>query len=94
MRWAGHVARIGAERKVYRILMGKPEGKRPLGRRRRRWEVGIKTDLRGFGWEGVKWIHLAPDRGWCLAFVNTAMNLLILAPRSLLLLSLRLANAP
>jgi hypothetical protein len=49
MRWAGHVARMGEERKVYRVLVGKPEGKRPLGRPRRRWEDGIRTDLRETG---------------------------------------------
>jgi hypothetical protein len=48
--WAGHVARIGEERNVYRVLMGKPEGKRPLGRPRRRWEDGIRMDLREIGW--------------------------------------------
>jgi hypothetical protein len=50
MRWAGHVARIGEGRNVYRVLMGKPEGKRPLGRPRHRWEDGIKMDLREIGW--------------------------------------------
>jgi hypothetical protein len=50
MRWAGHVARMGEGRKLYRVLVGKPEGKRPLGRPRRRWEDGIKTDLREIGW--------------------------------------------
>jgi hypothetical protein len=49
MRWVGHVARMGEERKVYRVLMGKPEGNRPLGRQRRRWEDGIKIDLRETG---------------------------------------------
>jgi hypothetical protein len=49
MRWAGHVARMGEERSVYRVLMEKPEGKRPLGRPRRRWEVGIRMDLREIG---------------------------------------------
>jgi hypothetical protein len=52
MRWAGHVARMGAGRNVYRVLVGKPEGKRPLGRPRRRWEDGIKMDLREIGWGG------------------------------------------
>jgi hypothetical protein len=52
MRWAGHVARMGEGRNVYRVLVGKPEGKRPLGRPRRRWEDGIKMDLREIGWEG------------------------------------------
>jgi hypothetical protein len=50
MRWAGHVARMGEGRNVYGVLVGKPEGKRPLGRPRRRWEDGIKMDLREFGW--------------------------------------------
>jgi hypothetical protein len=59
MRWAGHVARMGEERNVYRVLIGKPEGKRPLGRPRRRWEDGIRMDLREIGWGSVDWIHLA-----------------------------------
>jgi hypothetical protein len=50
MRWAGHVARMGEGRNVYRVLVGKPEGKRPLGKPRRRWEDGIKMDLREIGW--------------------------------------------
>jgi hypothetical protein len=49
-KWAGHVARMGEENEVYRVLVGKPEGKRPLGRRRRRWEVGIRMDLGEIGW--------------------------------------------
>jgi hypothetical protein len=53
MRWAGHVARMGEGRNVYRVLVGKPEGKRPLERPRRRWEDGNKTDLREIGWGGV-----------------------------------------
>jgi hypothetical protein len=52
MRWAGHVARMGGGRNVYRVLMGKPEGKSPLERPRRRWEAGIKMDLREIGWRG------------------------------------------
>jgi hypothetical protein len=52
MRWAGHVARMGEERKVYKVLVGKPEGRRPLGRPRRRWEAGIRTGLREIGWGG------------------------------------------
>jgi hypothetical protein len=59
MRWAGHVARMGEERKVYKVLVGKPEGKRPLGRPRRRWEDGIRMDLREIGLWGVDWIRLA-----------------------------------
>jgi hypothetical protein len=62
MRWVGHVSRMGEERKVYKVLVGKPERKRPLGRPRGRWEDGIKVDLRETGWERVKWIHLAQDR--------------------------------
>jgi hypothetical protein len=62
MRWAGHVARMGEERKVYKVLMGKSEGKRPLGRPRRRWEDGIRMDLREIGLGGVDWIRLAQDR--------------------------------
>jgi hypothetical protein len=53
MKWAGHVARMGEERNVYRVLMGKPEGKRPLGRLRRRWKGGIRIDLRETGWGSV-----------------------------------------
>jgi hypothetical protein len=56
MRWAGHVARMGKERNVYRVLMRKPEGKRPLGRPRCRREDGIRMDLREFGWGSVDWI--------------------------------------
>jgi hypothetical protein len=55
MRGAGYMARIGEERKVYRVLVGKPEGKRPLGRPRRRWEDGIGMDLRKTGWGGGLW---------------------------------------
>ena len=62
MRWAGHVARMGERRGVYRVLVGKPEGKRPLGRPRRRWEDDIKMDLREVGCGGMDWIDLAQDR--------------------------------
>jgi hypothetical protein len=82
MRWAGHVARMGEGGNVYRVLVGKPEGKRPLERPRRRWEDGIKMDLREIGWGGVEWIHLAHDRDLWRAFVNVVMNLRVLAPRS------------
>jgi hypothetical protein len=67
---------------VYRVLVGKPEGKRPLGRPKRRWEDGIKVDLREIGWGGVEWIQLAQDRDRWRAVVNAVMNLLVLAPRS------------
>jgi hypothetical protein len=57
--WAGHVARLGEERGVYRVLVGKPEGKRPLGRRRRRWEDNIGVDLQEVRCEVMDWIGLA-----------------------------------
>jgi hypothetical protein len=81
MRWAGHVARMGEERNVHRVLMGKPEGKRPLGRPRRRWEDGIRMDLREIDWGSVDWIQLAQDRDRWWALVNTVMNQRVLAPR-------------
>jgi len=56
MKWAGHVARTGANRGVYRVLVGKPEGKRPLGSPRRRWEDNIKMDLQGVGCGCMDWI--------------------------------------
>jgi hypothetical protein len=62
MRWAGHVARLGEGRGVYRVLVGRPEGKRPLGRPRRRWEDNIKMDLREIDIGGANWIRLAQDR--------------------------------
>jgi hypothetical protein len=67
---------------VYRVLMGKPEGKRPLGRPRRGWEDGIRMDLREIGRGSVDWIQLAQDRDQWRALANTVMNLRILAPRS------------
>jgi hypothetical protein len=71
------------ERNVYKVLMGKPEGKIPLGRLRRRWD-GIRMDLREIGWGSVKWIQLAQDRDRWRAVVGTVMNLRVLAPRSYL----------
>jgi hypothetical protein len=62
MRWAGHVARMVEKRDVYRLLVGKPEGKRPLGRPRRRWMDNIKIDLLEVGLNVVYWIGLAQDR--------------------------------
>jgi hypothetical protein len=62
MRWAGHVACMGEERKVYKVLVRKPEGKRPLRRPRRRWEDGIRMDPREIGLGDVDWIRLAQDR--------------------------------
>jgi hypothetical protein len=82
MRWAGHVARIGEGRNVYRVLVGKPEGKVPLGRPRRRWEEGIKMDFWEIGWGGVEWIHLAQDRDLWRDLVNAVMNLRVLVPWS------------
>jgi hypothetical protein len=82
MRWAGHVARMVEGRNVYRVLVGKPEGKGPLERPRRRWEDGIKMNCREIGWGGVEWIHLAQDRDRWRAVVNAVMNLRVLAPRS------------
>jgi hypothetical protein len=82
MRWAGHVARMVEERKVYKVLVGKPEGKRPLERPRRRWEDGIRMDLREIGLGVVDWIRLAQDRDRWLAVVIAVMNLRVLAPRS------------
>jgi hypothetical protein len=75
MRMAGHVARIGKKRNAYKILVGKPEGKRPLGRPRRRWVDNIKIDLRGTGWDGIDWIDVAQVRDQWRALVNTVMNL-------------------
>jgi hypothetical protein len=75
MRWVGHVARMGEKRNVYRLLVGKPEGKRPLGRPRRRWIDNIKMDLLEIGWCGVDWIGLAQDRYRWRALVNAVMNL-------------------
>jgi hypothetical protein len=62
MRWVGHVAHLGEGRAVYRVLTGRPEGRRPLGRHRCRWEDNIKMDLREIGINGVNWIQLAQDR--------------------------------
>jgi hypothetical protein len=62
LRWAGHVARMGEKRNEYRILVGNPEGKRPLGRPRRRWVDNIKMDLREIVWDGMDWTDLAQDR--------------------------------
>ena len=69
MRWAGHVVRMGEDRVVHRVLVGKPEGKRPLGRPRRRWENNIKMDLQEVGGGRGDWIELAKDRDrwWALA---------------------------
>jgi len=73
IRWAGHVARMGEGRGVHTVLVGKPEGKRPLGRPRRRWEDNIKMDLREVGGVG-DWMELAKDRDRWRALVNMVMN--------------------
>jgi hypothetical protein len=75
MRRAAHVAHMGEKRNAYRILVGKLEGRRPLGRPRRRWVDNIKIDLRETGWDGVDWVDLAQDRDQWRALVNTVMNL-------------------
>jgi hypothetical protein len=75
MRWAGHVALMEEERGVYRVLVGKLEGKRPLGRPRRRWEDNIKMDLTEIGINGANWTQLAQDRVQWRACVNIVMNL-------------------
>jgi hypothetical protein len=75
MRWAGHVARMGETRNVYGILMGKPEGKRPVRRPRRRWVDHTKMDLREIGWDGMDWIDVAQDKNQWRALVNTVTNL-------------------
>jgi hypothetical protein len=77
LRWAGHVARMGERRGEYRALVGKPEGRRQLGRPRRRWEGNIKMDLREVGCVDMDWIDLAEDRDRWRAVVNVAMNLLV-----------------
>jgi hypothetical protein len=65
---------MGEQRNAYRISMGKPEGKRPLGRKKQRWEHNIKIDLREIGWDGMDWIDLAQDRDQWRATVNTVIN--------------------
>jgi hypothetical protein len=75
MRWVGHVARMGEKRNAYRLLVGKPEGRRPLGRPRHRWLENIRMDLVEVGWGDVDWIGLAQDRGRWRALVNSVLNL-------------------
>jgi len=75
MRWAGHVARMGERRGVYTVVVEKPEGKRPLGRLRLRWEDNIKMDLQQVGCGGMDWIELAQDRDSWRALVNAVMSL-------------------
>jgi hypothetical protein len=75
MRWAGHVAHMGEGRGAYRILVGRPEGRRSLGRPRHRWEDNIKMDLQEVRWEGVDLIDMAQDRDRWRNVVNAVMNL-------------------
>jgi hypothetical protein len=77
MRWAGHVARMEERRGVYRVLVGRSEGKRPLERPRCRWEDIIKLDIREIGIDKANWIHLTQDRLQWWVFVKTVMNLRI-----------------
>jgi hypothetical protein len=82
IKWAGHVTCMREEREFYSVLVGKPEGKRPLERPRRRWKDELRMDLRETGWGNVEWIQLAQDRGQWQALVNMVMNLRVLAPQS------------
>jgi hypothetical protein len=82
MKRAGNVPCMGEGRKMYRVLVGKLEGRRQLGRPRHRWEDGTKIDLREIGCGAVEWIHLAQDMYYWQALVNALMNLQVLAPWS------------
>jgi len=75
IRWAGHVARMGEKRGIYRVLVGKPEGKRPFGRPRHRWEDNIKMDLQEVGCGGMDWMELAQDKDRWRTLVNAVINL-------------------
>ena len=75
MRWAGHVAHMGEEMGAYRVLVGKPEGKRPLGRPRRRWVDNIRMDLQEVGCWYLDWIGLAQDRDRWWTLVGAVMKL-------------------
>ena len=74
MRWAGHVARMGEDREVYRVLVGKPEGRRPLGRLKRRWVDNIRTNLQEMECGYMDWIGLAQDRDIWRTLVSAVMN--------------------
>ena len=75
MRWAGHVACVGDSKAVYRVVMGRSEGKRPLGRPRRRWVDNIKMNIQEVGWVGVDWLELTQDRYRWRALVNVVRNI-------------------
>ena len=75
MRWVGYVARMGDRRGAYKVLVGKHEENRPLGRPRRRWQDNVKMGLQEVSWEGMDWIDLAQDRNRWRAIVNAEMNL-------------------
>ena len=75
MRWVGHVARMGERRGAYRVLVGKPEGKKPLGRPRRKWDDNIKRDFQEVECVGKDWIELAGDRDRWRALVKAVMNI-------------------
>ena len=83
MRWAGHVVRMAEGRGVQRVLVGKPEGKRPLGRPRHRWEDNIKTDLQEVGGSCGDWMELAQDRERWRALVGTVRNLRVTKMRGI-----------
>jgi hypothetical protein len=75
MRWTGHVALMGEKMNACRLLVGKPEGRRPLGRPRRRWSDNIRMNLVEVGWDDVDWIGLGQDRDRWRALVNSVLNL-------------------
>ena len=75
MRWAGHIVRMGEERGAYRVLVGKPEGRRPLGGSRRRWVDNIRMDIQDVGCGYMDWIGLAQDRERWRTLVSAVMNL-------------------
>ena len=75
LRWAGYVARMEEGRSAFKIVKGKPTGKRPLGRPRRRWEDNIRMDLEEIGINASNWVDSAQDRNYWRALVNAALNL-------------------
>jgi hypothetical protein len=81
MKWVGHVACMGEERKMYKVLVGKPMGMRPLGRPKRKCEDRIRIDLGEIDWGSVEWIQLAQNRDQWWAVVNTVMNIQVVAPQ-------------